>query len=497
MPLTGPSQSSPRHDLGKRRIAVSVAMIALTDFLFFGHAPGLNLFVFSLAVTIAILAATARPLKPITAAAYMGISVVASVPLLESPTRSGVIVSMAVVILISLANARLLPRRYTAIPMVFLRFLPIIFIRLAETGRRRFVAHSGRKIFGIALGSAAGWLLPLGLGLVFLLLFSMANPVIAMGLANIDLHFLLQFLDPARLCLWLIAAIFIWALLAPRLARRRRQRHLSRENHMHGQVEGFFDHRSMVRCLWVFNLLFALQTGLDLLYLWGGADLPAGMSHAQYAHRGAYPLVATALLAAVFVLVSMRRGGPGDHSRLIRTLVIAWIMQNVLLCLSAILRLDLYIQSYSLTGWRIAAGVWMGLVAAGLVFILLRIALRRSNAWLISMNLMTLATVLYITACVDVYAFIARYNVENSMDIGQQGAPLDLQYLGSLGPSVIPALDQYLASIPADRIERRLAFRIRERLTFEFRERSDDWRSWSYRQSRMADYLRSSPLIER
>jgi hypothetical protein len=122
------------------------------------------------------------------------------------------------------------------------------------------------------------------------------------------------------------------------------------------------DHVALVRSLCVFNLLFALQTVLDLTYLWGGADLPSGMSHSQYAHRGAYPLVATALLAAAFVLIAMRRSGPGDHSRLIRGLVLAWIMQNVLLCLSSILRLGLDVEAYSLTGLRIAAGIWMGLV---------------------------------------------------------------------------------------------------------------------------------------
>ena len=49
-----------------------------------------------------------------------------------------------------------------------------------------------------------------------------------------------------------------------------------------------------------------MQTGLDLAYLWGGLALPDGMSHAEYAHRGAYPLVVTALLAAGFVLIAMR-----------------------------------------------------------------------------------------------------------------------------------------------------------------------------------------------
>jgi hypothetical protein len=92
----------------------------------------------------------------------------------------------------------------------------------------------------------------------------------------------------------------------------------------------------VTRALILCNALFALQSGLDLAYLWGDLALPNGMSHAEYAHRGAYPLVATALLAAAFVLIAMRPGGPAENSRLIRPLVLAWIGQNVLLVISSI-----------------------------------------------------------------------------------------------------------------------------------------------------------------
>ena len=137
--------------------------------------------------------------------------------------------------------------------------------------------------------------------------------------------------------------------------------------------------QAMSRSLILFNALFALQSGLDLVYLWGGATLPDGMSHAEYAHRGAYPLIVTALLAAGFVLIAMRPGGPAEQSRLIRPLVLAWIGQNVLLVISSIFRLDLYVAAFSLTYLRLAAFIWMGLVAAGLLLILIQIMLRKPD----------------------------------------------------------------------------------------------------------------------
>src|SRR6202012_4820594 len=108
------------------------------------------------------------------------------------------------------------------------------------------------------------------------------------------------------------------------------------------------------RSVFLFNLLFAVQTLLDAIYLWGDAKLPGGISYADYAHRGAYPLIVTALLAAGFVLAAMRSAGPASKSAIIRPLVYLWTGQNLLLVISSMLRLYRYIEIYMLTGWRVA-----------------------------------------------------------------------------------------------------------------------------------------------
>ena len=50
----------------------------------------------------------------------------------------------------------------------------------------------------------------------------------------------------------------------------------------------FFGVATILRSLILFNLLFAVQTVLDVTYLWGNATLPADISYASYAHRGAH-----------------------------------------------------------------------------------------------------------------------------------------------------------------------------------------------------------------
>ena len=79
-------------------------------------------------------------------------------------------------------------------------------------------------------------------------------------------------------------------------------------------LDGLFGEKAVFRALLSFNGLFAVQNGMDAAFLWGRAGLPEGLTYAAYAHRGAYALIVTALLAAAFVgwafarSISSRRG---------------------------------------------------------------------------------------------------------------------------------------------------------------------------------------------
>jgi hypothetical protein len=472
-----------------KRVAVLAALVLLGDILMFRQGFGINLFLFAIAVSAGILLSVRTSYNLRTAGMCMGFAVCASFPLAIGPSPMGIAVATVAVMLIALAASRLAPRSPSRLPLILCRFLAIVPFKLFEDVRKRSAKHpKGAPVRQIGAGLRA-WIVPLVLAAVFLILFAMANPVIDEVLRSIDPLILWRLLNFWRIAFWLLVAICVWAMLRPRLLRVRRRTVVTLPTPPASE-NTLLSHASILRSLFVFNAMFAVQTLLDFFYLWGGANLPGGMTHAQYAHRGAYPLIATALLAGAFVLVVMRRDGPGDKSAAIRYLVHIWIGQNILLCLSAILRLDLYVEVYSLTELRVAAGIWMGLVAIGLALILLRILLRRSNEWLIAMNLASLTIVLYATASVDISAFIARFNVEHSLEVAHEGVPLDLRYLRSLGPSAIPALDVYLNALPrSDGTKLHEAQAYRWMLMSDFERKSRDWRSWSLRSAGIAKYL--------
>ncbi|RYE03203.1 MAG: DUF4173 domain-containing protein [Sphingomonadales bacterium] len=280
-------------------------------------------------------------------------------------------------------------------------------------------------------------LLPLPLigGAIFLALFATANPLIGDALSRIHIP-APDFLMVIRIMLWGILLTAVWATLRPPRVR------IGALIESEGNIPALpgVSVGSVTLALVVFNLLFALQNGLDLAFLWSGAALPAGVSLAEYAHRGAYPLIATALLAGLFVLVVLRPGSETAAVRAIRWLVVLWIAQNLFLVASSILRTIDYIEVYSLTRLRIAALLWMALVAIGLVLIVWRMLWAKSAAWLINTNAAAALLVLVGCSAVDLGSVAAAWNVRHAREAGGKGAELDLCYLNRLGPSALVSL---------------------------------------------------------
>ncbi|MFM5895181.1 MAG: DUF4153 domain-containing protein [Novosphingobium sp.] len=277
--------------------------------------------------------------------------------------------------------------------------------------------------------------LPLLGSVLFVWLFAQANPVIERWIAALSLP---EFDWTVVPHLILLGALFTmaWGVLRPRPPRR-----------MFGTFDGSGDVvlpgislASVTLSLAAFNALFAMQNLMDLGYLSGAIVLPKGITLADYAHRGAYPLVATALLAALFVLVTMRPGSSTAASPLVRRLVTLWTVQNVVLVLSAAVRTWDYVEAYSLTVLRLSALLWMALVAVGLVLVLVRMLRGKSASWLINANLVAAGLLLTPVCFIDLGAVSARWNVRHAKEIDGDGAKLDLCYLNELKGSALLSL---------------------------------------------------------
>jgi len=350
---------------------------------------------------------------------------------------------------------------------------PVLDLREALKVRAR---SRPLKLTGVLLAA----ILPVVGGLIFLELFAAANPVIGQALAHLSLP---EF-EPARPIFWLMIGLPVWAVLRPRGLRKTfKTPGIEGDLNLPGVTAA-----SITVSLAVFNAVFALQNGLDIAYLWSGAGLPKGVTFADYAHGAAYPLIATALLAGLFVLVFLRPGSTTAARPVVRWLVIAWVAQNVFLVASTALRTFDYVEAYALTQMRIAALIWMALVATGLLLILWRVLRAKSSGWLINANLLAVGLVLTLCSVLDLGALTAAWNVRHAREAGGKGVALDLCYMRTLHGAAVVSLAELERRPVGDDLRNRAEV-VRGELVDEMLRKQAVWRGWRYRDARRLDRL--------
>jgi len=479
------------------KLLAAGGLVALADQLFFGKGVGATLGGFAVIWTAAAVALVPPIRRNTTARIAAGAAVLLCVVLFNHPSLTG-----WTLFWIALTVAVLSPRcAWAGDGWSWTQRVSthawLSFVGPIQDSRRlrRLIPPSKISLQALMAMSA----LPLGGGAIFLALFASANPIIAEALSGLrlpDLTMLFYF----RLWFWAAVFLGVWASLRPgRRSARQRQHRTKPANAKAGFEASGLAATSASLALILFNALFGIENALDLAFLWSGAGPPSGITLAQYAHRGAYPLIATALLAAGFSLFFLREGSESAARPLIRRLVVLWVAQNVLLCASSILRTIDYVQAYSLTGFRVAALLWMGLVTIGLALIGWRILQNKSRAWLINANLLALGVVLLGVSVGDLGAVAAAWNVRHARDVGGTGANLDVCYLQGLGSSAllpIIALEQRgVGPALRGRLDdvRRIAL---ANLEIE----QGRWSSWTWRGQRRLDAahaaLRHTPAMD-
>lgn len=322
--------------------------------------------------------------------------------------------------------------------------------------------------------------LPIIGGAIFLALFAAANPLISDFLGRLRLPALPEH-ALARFIFFGACAVAVASTLRPRWRRK-----LFELPSLPARALPGGSVASVTLSLLVFNALFAIQNALDVAFLWSGAPLPGDMGLADYAHRGAWALIVTALLAGLFVLVFLRPGSETARKPLVKGLVVAWIGQNMLLVASSILRTADYVEAYALTRFRIAALIWMVLVGVGLMLICWRLLRNRDGHWLIDANIRVLLVVLAVCSVVDFGSMAAWWNVRHAREVGGRGVELDLGYLRSLDSSALVSLVELERALPESGFRDRVAA-VRREIHIETRNRRSDWHGWTWRDARRLD----------
>jgi hypothetical protein len=243
--------------------------------------------------------------------------------------------------------------------------------------------------------------------------------------------------------------------------------------------------------LWILNLLFLVFLAVQLRYLFGGAsvvEVTAGLSYAEYARRGFFELVATAVLVVPILLLADWATAPGTpRARTLfraTSLVLVALLVGVLI--SAAYRMRLYQAAFGLTELRLYVSVVMVWLAAVLTWLVATILRGRRERFAFGAILAGLACIALLHAA-NPHALIARVN----LDRAASGAEYDGAYLATLSADAVPTLIARLNRIPqAERC--RIAGMIEERWSGD---RPGGWRTWNLGEWRARRLVAARPPV--
>jgi len=466
----------PRLKEAGQGLALLVALVALADLSFWEQEPGLSIALFCLALSAAMLLCRPKRATRRDWALGMGFAAFCNLPVLEQVQALSVMFSLLGVSV--LLGWIVFERRFGAW-QVFVLQIRTTFLGaflLPRCAVQDLRGAGGPTLWRVAQTAV----LPLSFGFVFLVLLAAANPVLDRALAD-----LFDFDAPAggdgRIFFWLVLLCLLFPYLNAGWLRavsaRKDSATQSPDTPSPAKPGVLITPSSVMVSLLLFNALFLVQTLSDLTILIGGAELPEGMTYAEYAHRGAYPLVVTALLAGLFTVLSHRM--IRDNGRL-RQLVYLWLGQNMFLVVTAWIRLTLYVQVYALTHLRLATYIWMALVLIALVLIIVQIAQARPLGWMLRRNAVLGLATLYLCCFVNFTHIIVAYNLEAQVPV----SGMDMRYLCELGEQAIPAMIEHgqVTDGPVCGRDGRAALRF---------DPIETWQEWGFRRWRLQRYLQA------
>lgn len=442
---TKPANEPLPTPVARRLLLIAVAGGVAAEFLLdrtlrAGDQPGLA---FGLAALAAALVAATGVLpagRPPSSSARLGSAVLAFFGVMVSLRASPVLATVNV--LICLGALLLIAHTYSG---PSLTRLPLDgYLQAAFGGMGSAIGGAGLVLandlrpsmgrFGRLVPLIRGLILAIVPLLVFTVLFAAADAVFA------------DYLDRLlRLDVGSIVSRIVWAVLIAWAALGLMRRSIKGPKKLSPMVSapqvGVTD---AATALVLLDLLFVVFVVVQFAYLFGGTDtlVVTGLTHAEYARRGFFELVAVAVLVVVLILILdwLVKRGTRATAVVDRLHAVLLVLTGVILA-SALQRMRLYTATFGLTELRLYTTVFMLWVATVLVWMgwtVLRNERDRFPYGALMAGLVLLAA----TNLANPDAFIARTNLNHHIVSGRE---LDTVYLTrDLSADAVPALVESL-----------------------------------------------------
>lgn len=236
-----------------------------------------------------------------------------------------------------------------------------------------------------------------------------------------------------------------------------------------------------VLLLILLNIILGIVNAGDSYYLFYTQELPAGMSYSEYVHNGVGTLIMS-IIMVILILIFLFRGynNFSTEGKWLKALAYLWLLQNILLVATSVLKNFLYIEEYGLTYLRIGVYIYLTLCILGLLFTFYKIYLQKNVLYLFRWNAVACYVVLLIFSIIDWNMVITHQNVFMQSD----NRTTDWDYLiNDLPLKNAVALEKYasendsLSTLTRNRVNEKYAEYLNYLLYLNWRERT--WKSQS------------------
>ncbi len=198
----------------------------------------------------------------------------------------------------------------------------------------------------------------------------------------------------------------------------------------------------------------------------------AGLTYAEYARSGFFPLLAVAAIVIVTVLALRATADVTTTAqrRAFTALALGVVVLTLAVCVSAFQRLVLYENAFGMTMLRLfvqTAIVWMSVV---LVMLGIAVVLRRRRAWVVPASVLASLVLLVALNVFNPEAFVARYNLTHE----PTSEGVDASYLSLLSEDAVDVL------APAARGDGAEAERLRSEICADVATEETGWASFNF-----------------
>jgi len=480
---------------------ISLALTSLTfSYMFYEQTAGINFLIFTLVVISTMLIVRPALLNNKTWLIAVSGSILSALMIIWQHTMLAIIANgFSLVLLIGLSNhsqSSVYVGLYKGIGTLMMSFFKVLF-----EGFDKYIFHQSAKqksSFSISK-SAAFYVFPLLITLVFYFLYASANPVF-----QSYFYFSLDIIS-GKYLLFLGLGIFLsfgfyyqffseslteWDVAQPNALVR-----VKRKVKRHFQLTILkMENTKGIISLTMLNLLILFFNIVDFSTMFSNQALPNGVNYSEYVHQGVNTLIFSSLLAVSLILYYFRANQNFyTNNQWLQRLSYLWLLQNTILLTGVIFKNQLYITEFGLTYKRIGVYVFLILSMAGIITTFWKVQHRKTLWFLFRTNTWFAYSLLVLSSFINWDNAIAQYNIHTAKQ-------LDVTYLLNLSDNTLPETksllsnskvnlntnvynythlknDNHASSTP---IISQRAFILLALKRFEDNYKAKQWQSWNY-----------------